>query len=209
MYWLDTVILIILAAAGIFGAIISPRWVSFLFSSAASTYVAVSFCGPLTPFVQTHMLQEGSPPFAAGFIAFLILFLATWLSLFALFRYLENRLKESKLSWVNWVIGALLLVINAGLVMGVVFYGMNQFSFLKENVTAESKVVPVLTAGVDVAYQLIPKQYQEQIEQTQTDAAGKAKSLQETVDTSMKLSQDVEKALKNLENLRDNANNSQ
>jgi uncharacterized membrane protein required for colicin V production len=179
MYWLDTVILIILGIAAVWGTFTGLLWqVSRVITVVLALYCSVTFNDLATPFVQQHLMEDASP-LAARIVAYVLVFLIVCLVLLAVTMSLERGIEKIKLQWLNRLLGAFTGAFKAAFLMGIVLYGLKYFPGPKESME-KSTLSPVLTAAVDFGLTLVPEQYRSNVDTRLEDTATTVETLQKT-----------------------------
>jgi uncharacterized membrane protein required for colicin V production len=184
MYWLDTVILIILGIAAIWGAFAGLLWqVSRIITVVLALYCSITFNDLATPFVQEHLMEEASP-LAAKIVSYILVFLIVCLVLLAITMSLEKGIEKIKLQWLNRALGAATGAFKAAFLLGIVLYGLKYLPGTNEAIE-KSALSPVLTAAVDFGFTLMPLEYRDNVDSSLEETATTVETLQKTSNLSL------------------------
>jgi membrane protein required for colicin V production len=164
MYWLDIAILGVLLLAAVFGAQSGLLGqVARLLALALALYGSVQLNGAVTGW-----LEPSFPPEAAAWlpqlIAYAVVFLAIYVSLLALTMLLEHGVKVAQMQGVNRSLGAVLGVVKAGLIVGLVVLGLTTYlpSVCGETIEKSSLAV-FLRQSVQRTFDAVPQPYRDNI----------------------------------------------
>src|SRR5437588_6429560 len=107
MYWLDTTIVIVVAAGALFGAVSGlllqlARLVGF----AVALYAAIIFNDQATALLHQGFARDAEP-WVTRVLGYVLVFLAVYLTIFVLTVVLERGVKAARLQAVNRLLGAL------------------------------------------------------------------------------------------------------
>jgi uncharacterized membrane protein required for colicin V production len=164
MYWLDTTIVIIVAAGAIFGALSGlllqlARLVGF----AVALYAAIVFNDQATTLLQQGFAQDAEP-WVTRVLAYVLVFLAVYLTIFVLTVVLERGVKAARLQALNRLLGALLGAAKFGLVLGAVFLGVTQFpTGATREMMDRSTLAPVLARGTEQLVTALAGEYRDEL----------------------------------------------
>jgi uncharacterized membrane protein required for colicin V production len=163
MYWLDTAILVLIGVGAALGA-----WTGLLkqivriVGLIASLAAAVFLHGWAADLLRQSVLR-GSDPLVADGIAYVILFLGVLLAFQITAMVIDRFLKAVKLKWADRVLGCVVGGLKAALILGAVAMAAIAFppNPTVKDALQQSRVAPVLAAGVDLAAQAVPVSYTE------------------------------------------------
>lgn len=179
MFWLDTVILIVLGVAAIWGAFAGLLWqLSRIITVVLALYCTITFNEIATSFLLTNVMADASP-LVGRIVAYVLVFLLVCLVFLVITMNLEKSIEKVKLQWLNRLMGAVSATIKAGFLVGVVLYGLNYFPGVREGIE-RSQIAPVLTKGVDFAFRVVPEHYRENVDSSLDNTAQTVESFQNT-----------------------------
>lgn len=195
MYWLDVVLLILLglgAALGFWSGLIMQ--VARLVSLGVSIWATLALNEPVTRFLHDRVAPETSINVMHG-IAYVGVFLAVYIGLFAVSRLLYRIVRASKLELLDRIAGAGLGAVKMVLILAPVCL-LLQFLALPatEEWLQQSKIAPALANGVKTAIDRLPDSYKNQArdsaeqlrDQLQHQAANRVVDLQQIEEASKK-----------------------
>ncbi len=165
MYWLDTTILVLLIAGAGLGA-----WTGLLkqivrvVGLIAALAAAVFLHSWAADALQQSVLQ-GSNPIVADGLAYGGVFLAVLLTFQLTAMMIDRFLKAAKLKWADRVLGFLVGGLKAALILGAIALAVMVFppNQAAKDAMQQSRIAPVLAAGVDLAIQAVPSTYTEKL----------------------------------------------
>src|SRR5262245_22437236 len=106
MYWLDTVILCVLAGGALVGFFVGFLWQMFWFISVSlGLYCTVTLNEPATRLVKDHLLEGASPAAARG-TAFVLVFLLVFVLFLIVTLLLNQLIRKAHLGWLNRLLGS-------------------------------------------------------------------------------------------------------
>jgi membrane protein required for colicin V production len=194
MHWLDFSLLALLAVGAGLG-----YWSGLLMQVARLLCFAVAVCAtllfnePVTQFLHDHVIRDAHINLLRG-ISYVLVFLATYIALFALSRLLYKVVRETKLEFLDRLAGAALGAIKMILILAPV---CALLAYLSLPTTDEwlnrSTIAPVLARGVNIAVVLVPEKYKNQAQESVDDLRDRLQH--EAVDRAFDL-QHIEDALK-------------
>jgi len=162
MYWLDTLILVLLGVGAGLGA-----WTGLLkqivrvFGFAAALLCAVLLHGWAAGWLQQAVLRKADPAVADSlayggvFVAVLLVFQLTAL-------VIDRGLKAAKLKWADRLLGAGLGAVKGALILGAVFLAVLEFPHPStKEAMQQSALAPPLAAAVGLGLSAIPSEYTE------------------------------------------------
>jgi len=160
MYWLDTVILLLLGVGAGLGA-----WTGLLkqivrvFGFAAALLCAVLLHGWAGGWLQQTLLQK-SDPAVADALGYGGVFLAVLFAFQLTAQVIDRGLKAAKLKWADRALGAGLGTIKGALILGAIALAVLEFPHPStKEAMQQSAIAPVLAAGVGVGLSAVPAQY--------------------------------------------------
>jgi membrane protein required for colicin V production len=172
MYWLDTAILAIVAIGAVFGAVSGllmqlARLVGF----AVALYAAVVLNDGATALCQNTFMRDAEP-WLCHVVAYILVFLLTYLTIFVMTLLLERGLRGARLQALNRGLGALLGAVKAGLILGAVLLGLTSFPHAAtRELLDRSALGPPLARGVELLVSAVVGQYGEDLRGGVEDAA--------------------------------------
>jgi membrane protein required for colicin V production len=180
MFWLDTMILLVLsigAGLGAWSGLVKQvvRVVGLIAALAASVYLH----GWASDALQQSLMQ-GANPLAVDGLAYVAVFLGVLLAFQLTALMLEAFLKAVQLKWVDRVLGSVLGGFKAALIVGAICLVLFAFPPNQETKTAlaQSRLAPVLATGADLAFRAVPSGYatslRNNFEKVTAEAATKA-----------------------------------
>jgi uncharacterized membrane protein required for colicin V production len=164
MHWLDTTILIILAAGAILGAVSGllmqlARLVGF----AVSLYAAIIFNDQVTPLLQEGFARDAEP-WVTRVLAYVLVFLAVYLTIFLLTVLLERGMKAARLQALNRLLGAALGAGKFALLLGAVFLGLTHLpNTTTRDMMDQSTLAPLLAHGTEQLVTALAGEYREEL----------------------------------------------
>jgi uncharacterized membrane protein required for colicin V production len=164
MYWLDTTILIIVAAGAILGALSGlllqlARLVGF----AVALYAAILFNEQATTALQQGFARDAEP-WMTRVLAYVLVFLAVYLTIFILTVVLERGVKAARLQALNRLLGALLGAAKFGLLLGAVFLGVTHFpTGASREMMDRSTLAPLLARGTEQLVTALAGDYRDEL----------------------------------------------
>ncbi len=185
MYWLDTTILVLLIAGAGLGA-----WTGLLkqivrvVGLIAALAAAVFLHSWAADGLQQSVLQ-GSNPVVADGLAYGLVFLVVLLAFQLTAMMIDRFLKAAKLKWADRVLGFLVGGLKAALILGAIALAVMVFppNQATKDAIQQSRIAPVLAAGVDLAIQAVPSTYTEKLRdgfnKLKQDTDKKAKELRD------------------------------
>lgn len=164
MYWLDTLLISLIALGGLLGL-----WSGFvlqvarLLSMSLALSAAVFLNDPATQFLQEQVVV-GAEPRVAQVAAYVTVFLLTYLILIYLARQLRKTVRTSELAWLDRVLGCLLsagkvTAFLSALCLLAVHYPHPTTQEWAQN----STLVPVFAQGVDTTLSWLPEKYRPEL----------------------------------------------
>jgi membrane protein required for colicin V production len=164
MYWLDTVILGVLALGGLWGMFAGFLWqLSRIMTVALAAYCTILCNERATTLVQQHLLPE-APALVCQVTAYILVFLLVALAMFLLTTLLHRLILKVELQWLNRVLGTLFGVAKTGLIVGLILYGLAGIPGPEEAI-GQSRLAQPLVAAVKLAANLLPSAYRDQLGQ--------------------------------------------
>ncbi len=164
MYWLDTTIVIVVAAGALFGAVSGlllqlARLVGF----GVALYAAIVFNDRATTLLQQGFAQDAEP-WVTRVLAYVLVFLAVYLTIFVMTVVLERGVKAARLQALNRLLGALLGAAKFALVLGAVFLGMTHFAAgATREMMGRSALAPLLARGTEQLVTALAGEYRDEL----------------------------------------------
>jgi membrane protein required for colicin V production len=184
MYWLDTVILLLLGVGAGLGAWTGlVKQIVRVFGFAAALLCAVLLHGAAATWLQQALLRK-SDPAVADALAYGGVFLAVLLAFQLAAVVVERGLKAAKLKWADRVLGGGLGAIKAALILGAIFLAVLECPnpSIREAMQ-QSALAPVLAAGVGLGLGTVPPEYTDGVraglQRLHEEADRKAKELRD------------------------------
>src|SRR4051794_2044148 len=116
MYWLDTLLLVLLGLGAVLGFMSGLLWqVARIVTLAAALMATIACNEPATHFCREQVLREADPRISQA-VAYVLVFLAVYLILFLATRLLYQCIKATKLQTADRLLGALFGTGKAALV---------------------------------------------------------------------------------------------
>jgi membrane protein required for colicin V production len=163
MHWLDLTLLALLglgAALGFWSGFIMQ--IARLVSLAVSIYTTLLLNEPVTQLLHNRVAPEANVNLLHG-VAYIVVFLAVYVTLFALSRLLYRIVRATKLELLDRVGGALLGAFKMAVVLAPI---CALIAFVKQPATeqwmSQSTIAPLLSRGVDEALVFVPEPYKTQ-----------------------------------------------
>jgi uncharacterized membrane protein required for colicin V production len=162
VFWLDTVIVTIVAIGAIFGALSGLVWqVARIASFGVAIYASIYLNDWAAKVLQDLVLQ-GADPRIAMVLAYLLVFLAIYLMFFAATVLVERAMTVVCLQPVNRLLGAGLGSVKAALLLGAIFLGMASYPHAStQELMDHSSLAPALADGAQLAIVAIPQEYKD------------------------------------------------
>jgi uncharacterized membrane protein required for colicin V production len=160
MYWLDMAILALLGFGAGLGFWSGLLWqVARLASLGLSLYATFVLNEPVTRLLREQVAPDADTNLLRA-AAYLGVFLAVYVALFAATRMLHETIKATKLEFIDRFAGALLGAAKVALVLAPLCAGLAYVSLpVTEEWMSKSALAPVLARGVERAAVLIPEEY--------------------------------------------------
>ena len=163
MYWLDTTILVTLAVGAGMGFWSGLLWqVARVLSLGLSLYGCIALNEPAAALLGEHLLNGVDPRLTRG-IAYVVVFLAVYLLLFAVTRLLQKSIQATKLETADRLLGA---VLGAAKMTVVVAGACALIAAIALPTTREwmekSTLAPLFAKGTEAAIAMVPEQYRHQ-----------------------------------------------
>jgi uncharacterized membrane protein required for colicin V production len=162
VYWLDTIIVAVLAVGAVFGALSGFLWqVARVASVGVAVYAAIYFND-----WAAHLLEEtllhGAHPRVSMVLAYLVVFVAIYLAFFCTTLLLERGMMVVRLEPLNRLLGGGLGALKAALVLGAVFLGMASYPHTRtQEVLDRSLIAPTLADGMQLVLVAVPQEYKD------------------------------------------------
>ena len=162
MYWLDTVIVTVLAIGAIFGALSGLLWqIARVASFGVAIYASIYLNEWAAQALQDLVLQ-GADPRVGMVLAYLIVFIAIYLVFFCATVLLERGMTVVCLQPLNRFLGAGLGAVKAALLLGAVFLGMASYPHAStQDLMERSSLAPALADSAQLALVAVPQEYKD------------------------------------------------
>jgi membrane protein required for colicin V production len=163
MYWLDTVILAVLALAALWGARTGlVGQAARLVALGVAIFGAIRLNDRVTPLLAGALTD--APAWAAQALAYAAVFLVIYATLITITLLLEHGVEAARMQWMNRLLGAGLGAIKAGVVLGFFFLGLVTYLPEVSKETLDRSALAVsLTAGARKICDAIPEEYRENL----------------------------------------------
>jgi membrane protein required for colicin V production len=184
MYWLDTVILILLGVGAGLGA-----WTGLLkqfmrvVGFAVALYGSVLLHGWASNYLQQELLKD-SDPAVADALSYGAVFLTIIAAFFITALLIDRCLKAVKLKWADRLLGAGVGAAKAALILGAVFLAVLSYPHpATKEIMEPSRLAQPLAGSVNLCLKLVPTQYtddlQNGLDRLKETAREKAKEIKE------------------------------
>jgi membrane protein required for colicin V production len=167
VHWLDLTLLALLglgAALGFWSGLIMQ--IARLLSLAVSIYATLLLNEPATQLLHQRIAPEANVSLLRG-IAYVVVFLVVYVTLFALSRLLYRMVRATKLETLDRIGGALLGAFKMAVILAPV---CALLSFLAlpttEQWMSQSTIAPWLAKGLQEALVLVPQSYKKQAQES-------------------------------------------
>ena len=166
MYWLDFVLLLVLAGGAFLGARSGLVWqVARVLIFAAAVYACIQYHGGCADWLGRSL--RGLSPSVCHLLAYVVTFLAVCLIGFLVTHMIERGVRAVSLKPVDRLLGALVGVVKAGVLSGAILLGVALYAVPEaEEPLGESKVAPVLLKGMRVLIVAVPHEYRDKLSET-------------------------------------------
>ena len=163
MYWLDIAILALLGFGAALGFWSGLLWqVARLVSLGLSFYATLLLNEPVTQLLSEQVAPEADTGLLRA-AAYVVVFLAVYVLLFAITRMLHNAIRATKLEWVDRTMGAALGAGKMALLLVPLCAGLAYASLpITEEWMDRSVLAPVFARGLEKALAVIPQEYRDQ-----------------------------------------------
>jgi membrane protein required for colicin V production len=160
MHWLDVVILSLLglgAALGFWSGLIMQ--IARLVSLGLSIYLTFLLHEPVTQLLHTRVAPEANVSLLRA-IAYIGIFLAVYVTLFAVSRLLYKVVRATKLEFLDRLAGAALGAVKMLLIVAPASALLAYLALpATEEWMRDSAIAPALARGVDRALEMVPEHY--------------------------------------------------
>jgi membrane protein required for colicin V production len=160
MFWLDTVILILLGVGAGLGA-----WTGLLkqvvrvVGFAVALYGSVFFHAWASNYLQQAFLKD-SDPAVADALSYGVVFLAIIAAFFVTALLIDRCLKAVKLKWLDRLLGAGVGTAKGALILGAIFLAVISYPHPStKEIMEQSRLAPILASGANLCLKLVPTQY--------------------------------------------------
>ncbi len=164
MYWLDTVILCMLAGGALLGALMGFLWQMFwIIAVATGLFCTIAGNDVATAFVERYLLDGNSPAAARG-LAYVIVFGAVFLVFLIATLMVHRLVSKARLQWLNRLLGSAFVAVLLASALGLLFVFLSAVPASRP-VVEQSKIAPVLVAGIQSLVTQMPPQYRQTVEE--------------------------------------------
>lgn len=166
MYWLDTLLLTLLALGGLLGL-----WSGFLWQVArlAALSLALSatvLCNVSAAAFLHEQLLVGAEPRLCQAVAYIAVFLIVYLAVFYFARMLHRGIQYSDMQWLDRLFGAVLGAGKISLVLaGLCLVATHSSHPTTQQCLKESRVAPLLAQGMEWTLIWVPEKYRGELAQ--------------------------------------------
>ncbi len=180
MHWLDTTILAALSLGAVLGFASGLFWqLARIGSFVAAIYATLYLHEPAADFLRDKLLRDADPNvIKAG--AYLVVFLATYLSLFVFTRVLRSWIRATELAPLDRLLGAGLGLAKISLIVAAACWILPYCPHpAPKDWHEQSTLAPIFARGLDAALSHVPDDYKQPILdgfQTWRDSATSVKS---------------------------------
>ncbi len=164
MYWLDTVILCILAGGALTGALIGFLWQVFWITSVGAGLYSTILLNDAATYLLQRSIMQGSDPSVARGVAFLLVFALIFVVFLAGTLVVHRLLHKARLQWLNRILGSAAVAVVLAVVLGLAFQLLAIFPASRPLVE-QSKIAPVLVAGIQSLLSQLPDDYRKTLEE--------------------------------------------
>ena len=167
MYWLDTLLLALLALGATLGFFSGFLWqIARLLTIGVSLVATVAFNDPVSLYCQEHLLREADPRIAQA-IAYVLVFLAVYLVLFLATRLLYKGIRASDLEIADRLLGGAFGAGKMALILGACCLAANNYPHATtRDLMAKSSLAPTFADGMERILIIIPEEYKESLRET-------------------------------------------
>jgi membrane protein required for colicin V production len=167
MYWLDTLLLALLALGVTLGFFSGFLWQIARILTLALSLVATVICNePASLFCREQLLRDADPRIAQA-VAYVLVFLVVYVVLFLATRLLYEGIRAADLEVFDRVLGGLFGAAKMALVLGACCLGAANYPHpTTRDWMAKSTLAPAFADGMEHVLIIIPEDYKENLRGT-------------------------------------------
>lgn len=167
MYWLDTLLLVLLALGAALGFYSGFLWqIARILTLGAAVFATVTCNDAAARFCREQMLRDADPRIAQV-AAYISVFLGVYLILFLATRLLYQCIRAAELVLLDRLMGGLFGAAKVALVLGVCCLTASSYPHPTTRAwMAKSVLAPVFADGMEHGLVLIPDEYKENLRTT-------------------------------------------
>lgn len=160
MYWLDTLLVVLLSLGALLGLWTGFLWQVARLLSLSLAMAATIFLNEPTAAVLRENLLAGVEPRVAQVIAYIVVFLVSYLLVFYVARMVHHGVRTSELEWLDRVLGALFGAAKIALVLsGLCLLAAHYPHPTAQAWMKESTLVPLFARGLESGLTWVPDRY--------------------------------------------------
>lgn len=165
MHWLDILILVVLGIGAAMGFASGLLWqVARIVGLGASLYLAVVLNAEVTDWLGQQW-KDSNLAFN-HIVAFVGVFLIVYLAFYLVTRLIHRAIKETKIEWMDRVLGALLGTLKMAGVVSCLCAIMTALALpLFKEWFEESTLAPYFAKGTEIAISWVPKEYRDKADE--------------------------------------------
>jgi membrane protein required for colicin V production len=167
MYWLDTLLLALLALGGALGFFSGFLWqIARILTLGISLLATVACNDAASRFCQEHLLREADPRISQA-VAYVAVFLGVYVVLFLATRLLHQGIRASDLEFMDRLLGGLFGAGKMALILGAsCLAAANYPHALTRSWMSKSTLAPTFADGMEHVLIIIPDEYKENLRAT-------------------------------------------
>jgi membrane protein required for colicin V production len=165
MYWLDFVLLFVLAIGAFLGARSGLLWqVARIVTFFLAIYACIRYHGIAAGWLLQNLRAESAV--IPWLLAYLVTFVAVYAVCMVITYVLERMLRTAKLKPIDRLLGAGVGILKAGLLAGAILMGVALYDPDADGALGESKVAPVLLKSMRVVIVAVPQKYKDKLSES-------------------------------------------
>jgi membrane protein required for colicin V production len=167
MYWLDTLLLALLALGAALGFFSGFLWQIARILTLAIALLATLVCNePASNFCREQLLREADPRIAQA-VAYVLVFLAVYVVLFLATRLLYQGIRAADLEVVDRLLGGLFGAAKMSLILGGCCLSAANYPHpITHDLMARSALATGFAEGMEHVLVIIPEDYKENLRDT-------------------------------------------
>ncbi len=167
MYWLDTLLLAIIALGALLGFFSGFLWqIARILTLGIALFATVAFNEPASRLCQDNLLRDADPRIAQV-VAYVLVFLAVYLVLFLATRLVYKGIKASDLEILDRLLGGVFGAGKMALVLGATCLAAANYPHpTTRDWLAKSNLAPAFANGMEHVLLVIPDEYKENLRDT-------------------------------------------